>query len=50
MAKTTAERMAELRQRMRGTGFVLRQVWVHPKDWKRVKTLIDQLIAKRKRP
>ena len=49
MAKSSsAERMRELRERMRAAGFVLRQVWVHPADWKRVKAEIERLIEKRK--
>lgn len=46
--KTTAERMRELRERMRAAGFVLRQVWVHPRDWPKVKAEIERLIAKRR--
>jgi hypothetical protein len=49
IAKSTAERMRELRERMRAAGFVLRQVWVHPGDWARVKAYIKGLAAKRKR-
>jgi hypothetical protein len=46
--KSTAERMRELRERMRAAGFVLRQVWVHPKDWPKVKADVERLIAKRR--
>ena len=31
--KTGAERKAAERARMRDKGYVLRQFWVHPKDW-----------------
>lgn len=48
MGKSTAERMRELRERMRAAGFVLRQVWVHPGDWARVKAYIERLTAKRR--
>jgi hypothetical protein len=47
--KSTAERVQELRDRMRAAGFVLRQVWVHPGDWERVKAFIARLAAKRRR-
>lgn len=47
--KSTAERMRDLRERMRRAGFVLRQVWVHPGDWRRVKAYIERLAAKRDR-
>lgn len=35
-AKSVAERKRDERERMRDKGFVLRQFWVHPKDWPRV--------------
>jgi len=35
-AKSVAERKRDERERMRKSGFVLRQFWVHPKDWPRV--------------
>jgi hypothetical protein len=34
--KTAAERKRDERKRMRKAGYVLRQFWVHPKDWVRV--------------
>lgn len=45
----SAKRSRDLRQRMRAAGFVFRHVWVHPKDWPRVKALIERLIAKRRK-
>lgn len=42
-AKTAAERKQDERERMRARGFVLRQVWVHPKDWERVKVYIARV-------
>jgi hypothetical protein len=47
IAKSSAEKMRDLRDRMRAAGFILRQVWVHPKDWPRVKADIERLITKR---
>lgn len=35
-AMTVVERKQAERDRMRKAGFVLRQFWVHPKDWPRV--------------
>lgn len=43
--KSSAARQAEMRDRMRKQGFVLRQLWVHPKDWEAVKKYVA---AKRK--
>lgn len=48
-AKTPAERKADERERMRAGGFVLRQLWVHPKDWPRVKTYVLRLLEERRR-
>lgn len=31
--KDAAERKRDERERMRDSGYVLRQFWVHPKDW-----------------
>lgn len=42
-AKTAAERKADERERMRARGFVLRQVWVHPKDWPRVQKYLAKI-------
>ena len=33
----------EERERMRDDGFILRQLWVHPKDWAYVKKLVSAL-------
>lgn len=46
-AKTAAERKADERERMRAQGFVLRQVWVHPEDWPRVKKYLAQVRKRR---
>ena len=46
--KSTAERMQKLREKWRDEGFILRQVWVHPGDWARVKAFIARLTAKRR--
>lgn len=35
-AQSAAERKRAERTRMRAEGYVLRQFWVHPKDWDRV--------------
>jgi hypothetical protein len=43
-AKTPAERKADERERMRAGGFVLRQMWVHPKDWERLKAYALRLL------
>ena len=42
IAKTSTKRSAELRDRMRKAGFVLRHVWVHPADWPRVRKFLNQ--------
>jgi hypothetical protein len=42
-AKTAAQRKADERERMRARGFVLRQVWVHPKDWARVQKYLAKI-------
>lgn len=47
IAKTANQRKADERERMRAAGYVLRQVWVHPKDWERVKKYIA-LVRKRR--
>jgi hypothetical protein len=41
-AKTDAERKQAERDRMRERGYVLRQVWVHPKDW----TLVSKYLKR----
>ena len=40
--KSAAERKQDERDRMRDHGFVLRQFWVHPKDWERVRTYLTR--------
>ena len=44
--RTAAQRKADERKRMRSLGLVLRQVWVHPKDWPRVRKYIDRLLGR----
>ena len=46
-AKTAAQRKADERARMRADGFVLRQFWVHPKDWERVQTYLKRVNKRR---
>jgi len=41
--KTVNQRVQDLRDRNRAAGFVLRQVWVHPDDWERVKKYLERL-------
>lgn len=47
MAKSVAERKADERARMRKLGYVLRQFWVHPQDWPRVKKYLERVNARR---
>lgn len=44
---TAAERKQAERERMRARGFVLRQFWVHPKDWERVLTYLTRINKRR---
>lgn len=46
--RTVNQRVQELRDRMRALGFVLRQVWVHPDDWERVKKYLERINNRRK--
>jgi len=41
--KDAAERKRDERKRMRKAGFVLRQFWVHPKDWARVAKYLQRI-------
>lgn len=41
--KSASQRKADERERMRARGFVLRQFWVHPKDWERVQTYLAKI-------
>jgi hypothetical protein len=41
--KDAAQRKRDERQRMRAEGYVLRQFWVHPKDWARVQTYLRRV-------
>ena len=45
--KSDAERKRDERERMRERGYVLRQVWVHPKDWERAATYLRRINKKR---
>lgn len=47
--KSGAERKQDERDRMRARGFVLRQIWVHPKDWPRVQTYLARVFRERNR-
>ncbi len=48
MAKSDAERKRDERERMRERGYVLRQIWVHPKDWPRVQVYLARVTRERK--
>lgn len=48
-AKTATERKQDERERMRARGFVLMQIWVHPKDRERVKAYIARINKARER-
>lgn len=45
--KSAAERKRDERERMRARGFVLRQFWVHPKDWERVQMYLARVNKRR---
>jgi hypothetical protein len=45
--KDSAERKRDERTRMRAEGYVLRQFWVHPKDWVRVQTYLRRVNKRR---
>lgn len=45
--KSAAERKADERARMRARGFVLRQFWIHPKDWERVQRYLLRVNKRR---
>ncbi len=47
-ARTASERKADERARMRLAGFVLRQFWIHPKDWERVQTYLLRVNKRRR--
>lgn len=40
--KSPAQRKRAERERMRALGFVLRQFWVHPKDWPLVQRYLER--------
>lgn len=48
-AKSAAERKADERERMRARGYVLRQFWIHPKDWERAQKYLQRLNRERER-
>jgi hypothetical protein len=41
--KTPAQRKRDERKRMRKAGYILRQFWVHPKDWARVAKYLQRI-------
>lgn len=47
LGKSPRERKADERARMRALGFVLRQFWVHPKDWPKVQKYLLSVNKKR---
>jgi hypothetical protein len=44
---SVAERKRAERTRMRALGLVLRQFWVHPKDWPRVQRYLERISRRR---
>ena len=48
-AKTVNERKADERARKRALGYVLRQFWIHPKDWERVQKYLQRINRERDR-
>ena len=42
MGKSDAQRKRAERKRMREAGYVLRQFWVYPDDWPRVRAYLRQ--------
>jgi hypothetical protein len=44
--KGAAERKRDERTRMRAKGLVLRQFWVHPKDWAKVQAFLIRLLKR----
>lgn len=40
--KTTAQLKAEQRDRMRSEGYVLKQIWVKPRQWARIKRYLER--------
>jgi hypothetical protein len=45
--KTSAERKSAERARMRLKGYILRQFWVHPKDWPLVQKYLARVNRRR---
>jgi len=45
--KSPAERKRDERERMRAAGFVLRQFWVHPKDWLKFQNYLHRMNKRR---
>ncbi len=46
---TKKERQAKYRAKMREKGYVLKQFWVHPGDWEKVRKTIERLTRKREK-
>lgn len=49
-AKPASQRKRDERKRKRLAGYVLRQAWVHPADWLRVKTYLARVNKARETP
>jgi hypothetical protein len=47
LVKSNAERKANERERMRARGYVLKQFWVHPRDWLQVHRYLLRVNEKR---
>jgi len=45
--KDAAERKRDERKRMRKAGYVLRQFWIHPRDWARVSKYLQRVKTRR---
>jgi len=45
--KDAAQRKRDERERMRERGLVLRQFWVHPKDWPLVQRYLARTLKRR---
>lgn len=50
MGTPAKDRKAAERARMRSSGFVLRQLWVHPGDWGAVREYVERKRKKRSAP
>lgn len=47
--RSAAERKAAERERMRSKGYILRQFWVHPKDWPLVQKYLQRVNGRREK-